>query len=479
MPGRFPAFKIRKQSNRGAILLGRRKTMPSPTSDEALFRFCNPVKIVSGSKALEHLPVELGNHDAVRPMVVAHPKRGLRGRLRCLLRAFRDSGMTLVIYDHLPAETDLEKIKIVAGHFQESGCDALLALGQGALLHQAKAMRLFAQTSSFAQIPDGTLAESATGPAATSLTGGTAEETAGLPDPDPPEPAARIPLFWLPTGPGAGDELGGRLETAGQHMTHPHLRPQLACIDKRLLDSSDRDPGYLLDGVLIALVNAVEVCLLRGDNPFAVVYAEAAIKTIVATLTPEGLEAPRADILLALTNAAVWADCARDMQPPGLAHRLGRALAARVDLDAGLLMALCLPAVVDRALTGKTRLAAELLQLLGDAELYSLTEPQLRRPKCVNLLLEGWQALCENWPEALPGDLQATGIAREALREVARAAAPAEPQSALTILEHSWTLIPPLQLQAQATTAVADRHYPATTDPDADRGAQDAPAELL
>jgi alcohol dehydrogenase len=463
----------------------RRNTMPTPTSDQRHHLFCNPVKIICGTRALDHLPVELGSFDAVRAMVVASKKQGLGGRLRRLLKAFRDSGMTLVVYDRLPVEADLEDIKSVAGHFQEAGCDALLALGEGRLLHQVKALRLLVQ-STLPEILTASSDEHAPGPTAALGHDDAAQNSDGLPDPQlyEHEPSARIPLFWLPTGPGAGDELGGDIEVSGQTLTHPCLRPQLTCIDKRLLNPGAyhrHDGERLLDSVLIALVNAVEVCLLRGDNPFAVAYAEAAIRFLVDTLTPEGLDASKTDLLMAFTNAAVWANCGRDMQPPGLAHRLGRALAARTDLGAGVLMALCLPAVVGRVLAGQQRLTAELLHLLGGARLYSLTDAKLRRPKCVNLLREGWQTLCDNWPAELPLDLQATGIAREALPEVARTAEPADPQSALGILERSWSLIPDLRLQAQppASNAATDCQNAPISDPHADRGAQDAPAELL
>jgi alcohol dehydrogenase len=462
--------------------------MSPSTSSDHLHLFCNPVKILSGRNALEHLPVELGSHDAVRPMVVVHKSKGLRRRLRRLLSAFRDSGMTLVVYDHLAPEADLEGIKPLAALFHDAGCDALLAMGYGRLLHQVKALRLFAQHHALSETPVGGSGEASSDEASSeetsSANGTTTQGAAGLPDPDPPDASARIPLFWLPTGPGAGDELGGHMAMEGQPLTHPGLRPQVACIDKRLLDPSDWDHDKrdgLLDRVLLALVNAVEVCLESGDNPFAVAYAEAVIKTLAESLTPEGLEASRADILLTLTNAAVWSDCARNMQAPGLAHRLGRVLATKVDLGAGLLMALCLPAVVDGALVGATRLSAELLHLLGGAELYSLTEAHLQRPKCVNLLSEGWRTLCENWPGDLPGDLQATGLVREALPEMAGAADQADPHTALKVLEQSWTMVPAVQLQALPKSPEAPAHSQNTLSQKrhADGGAQDAPAELL
>jgi alcohol dehydrogenase class IV len=440
-------------------------------------RFCNPVKITSGIKALEHLPVELGHHGAVRPMVLTHREHGFRRRLRRLVKAFRDSGMTLVVYDRLPQETDPGEIHTLAGHFRDAGCDAILALGGGGLLHQAKALRLLAEKA--ISETDALEGESFSKAVSPSMDGGSQEVGAipagpsELPDPDDLT-GDTVPLFWLPTGPGAGDELGGDLHIAGRSLRHPRLRPQMACIDKRLLDLGDR--CQVLNNVLVALVNAVEVCLTRGDNPFAATYAEAAIKTIAETLTPEGLGARRADIHLALTNAAVWADCARDMAPVGRAHRLGRALSEQLDTDVGICMALCLPAVVDDALAKEARLAAELLHLLGDADLYSLTLPKLRRARCVNLLREGWHALCENWPDEIPAGLAETGIDEAGLEAVARRANPSDPRTGLRILRESWALIAPHRLQALPSD---DGGHPAPMDPNAERGAQDAPAELL
>jgi alcohol dehydrogenase len=421
--------------------------MSATSAMEHLHRFQNPAKICSGTSALEHLPVELGTFDAVRPLVITNRRPGFRGRLRRLLKAFRDSQMTYVVYDRLPETAGLSDLKALAGHFREAGCDALLAVGQGGLMHQAKALRTLAQID----VED-------------------ADAVNSLPDPNLLGSPSLAPLFWLPTGPGEGDELGGTLDFGGSTLVHPSLRPQLVCVDTRLLSPGDHDE--ILNGVLIALVNAVEVCLDSGDNPFAAVYAEAAIKMIVETLTPEGLEEKKAAILMALTNAAVWAGCARDMQPPGLAHRLGRVLAETMPHGAGICMGLCLPAVVNQALERRPRLSAELLHVLGDEALYSSTVPELRQPKCVNLLREGWHALHQTWPDEIPADLQTAGIPREQLAAVARAANPQEPRVAQTCLDNSWTLVPTLQLQAlPPESTAADTH--------ADRGVQDAPAELL
>ena len=433
--------------------------MPATSASEQLYRFQNPAKVTSGTGALEHLPVELGAYDAVRPLVITLRQPGFRGRLRRLLRAFRDSRMSLVVYDRLKEDADLDDLKTLAGYYRETGCDALVALGQGGLMHLAKALRTLTQID----------AEDV-------------EEIRDLPDPNLLGSPTLAPLFWLPTGPGTGDEMGGTLELGGNSLEHPSLRPQLACVDTRLLDPGDH--GRILNGALTALVNAVEVCLDHGENPFATVYAEAAIKLIAETLTPEGLEAKPATILMALTNAAVWAGCAREMQPPGLAHRLGRALAERVPHGAGVCMGLCLPAVVDKALQGRPRLSAELLHVLGGEELYSLTVAELRKPKCVNLLREGWHALHQAWPDEVPAGLRETGIARDQLAAVARAADPRHHNTARTCLEGSWDPVPPLELQALPADSGAGAHGLGTdtetdTDTHDDGGAQDAPAELL
>jgi alcohol dehydrogenase class IV len=451
--------------------------MPASTTISAteaqLYSFHNPTKIISGKKALEHLVLELEGHDAFRPMVVTHKAPGARGRLRRLLKAFRDSGMTLVVYDRLAVDAGPAALQALAGHFRTAGCDALLALGTGQLVVQAKLLRRLCQGS-----PDAA-AQDAAGH------GDAAHGDEGLPDswadvPDLPE----IPLFWLPTGPGDGDELGGEIELAGRRLRHVGLRPQLVCIDRRLLDPGD--PEVLLDGVLVALVNAVEVCLNSGANPFAAAYAETAIRTLKDTLTPEGMAQSRAAIRLALTNIAVWAACARDMTPSGLAHRLGRAIAAAVPQPAGVCMALCLPAVVTQRLEREPRLCAELLHLLGDAELYSLTRPELRRSKCINLLREGWHALCDSWPTELPADLASTGLARTQMADIAATANPEDPRAALAVLKLNWSLIAPLQLLALAPEPANAPKQDADTDKDAagiptppDQGGQDGPTELL
>ncbi|MDJ0782734.1 MAG: iron-containing alcohol dehydrogenase [Desulfosarcinaceae bacterium] len=432
-----------------------------------LLRFYNPIKIISGAKALEHLPVEMGCRDAVRPMVVTQRESGFRGRLRRLVNALRDSGMTLVVYDRLSPETTLDNIRALAGHFCDAGCDALLALGRGSLLHQAKALRLFAGQMAARQNQEADSNRTA------------AADSRQLPDPETMEGNTQLPLFWLPTAPGAGDELSGLIDYADQSVRHVSLRPQVACVDERLLNPGNRD--RLLDNVLITFVNGIEVCLNCGDNPFAATYAEAAVKAIIGTLTPEGLEAPASRRLLVLTNAAVWADCARDMHPPGFAHRLGKTLSTHVGLGAGICMALCLPATVDLRLAGEPRLAAEMLHLLGDAELYSLTTLDLRRPRCVNLLREGWQALQENWPSPIPAGLQNTGLDHDTLAAVAQSAVPEDSRRAQEILEQSWSLVAPHRLQALSTgeanpTADGDSTAPRLN---VARGAQDGPAELL
>jgi alcohol dehydrogenase class IV len=440
--------------------------MPASTTSSAteaqLYSFHNPTKIISGKKALEHLVLELEGHDAFRPMVVTNKAPGGRGRLRRLLKAFRDSGMTLVVYDRLSADAGPAALQSLAGHFRTAGCDALLALGTGHLILQSKFLRRLCQRPSDA-----------------------APGTEELPDADvDASDLPGLPLFWLPTGPGSGDELGGDIELAGRRLRHVGLRPELVCIDRRLLDPGD--PEALLDGVLVAMVNAVEVCLNSGANPFAAAYAETAIRTLVDTLTPEGMEQSRAAIRLTLTNTAVWAACARDMTPPGLAHRLGRTIAATVPQPAGICMALCLPAVVAQALEREPRLCAELLHLLGDAELYSLTRPELRRSKCINLLREAWHALCDSWPTELPADLASTGLERAQVADIAASANPEAPHLAQAVLEQSWSLIAPLQLQALASDptvaprreAETDKAVAGTTVPP-DEGGQDGPAELL
>jgi len=66
------------------------------------YEFYCPVKINSGNRALEHLPVELDALNATKPLVITDKKIAKKGLIKKIEGAFKDSGITMAIFDGVP-----------------------------------------------------------------------------------------------------------------------------------------------------------------------------------------------------------------------------------------------------------------------------------------------------------------------------------------------------------------------------------------
>jgi alcohol dehydrogenase len=81
------------------------------------FEFHCPIRLLSGSRALEHLPVELRALNASRPLAIAQPQIARRGLIRTLVDAFKDSGMPLGLHENAPERPDTAWATRIAGIF--------------------------------------------------------------------------------------------------------------------------------------------------------------------------------------------------------------------------------------------------------------------------------------------------------------------------------------------------------------------------
>ncbi|HPX92079.1 MAG TPA: iron-containing alcohol dehydrogenase, partial [Spirochaetota bacterium] len=65
-----------------------------------LFSFYNKTRIISGKKAIENIPFELGNMNACKPIVITDKTSVKNGLIQTLLKAFADSKITIgAVYD--------------------------------------------------------------------------------------------------------------------------------------------------------------------------------------------------------------------------------------------------------------------------------------------------------------------------------------------------------------------------------------------
>jgi len=109
----------------------------------AYFQFYNPVKILSGKKALENIPFELELLNASRPMIVTDKGVVQAGLVDIVTAALGGSNLTIgAVYDKTPPDSSNIVIGEAAALFRDAKCDSLIAVGGGSVLDTAKGVNI-------------------------------------------------------------------------------------------------------------------------------------------------------------------------------------------------------------------------------------------------------------------------------------------------------------------------------------------------
>jgi alcohol dehydrogenase len=366
------------------------------------------VKFAVGGSALEHLPLELEGLDARMPMVIAQRPADAAP----VLRALRDSGLTLAVVDR--AGTDEAAVLDLARLHRLHRCDAVVAVGCGALADAAKALGLVVSTGAQNLPPDR---------GATGLAG------------------PLQPLAIVPTVGGWAGETAPAAALGAWRMQSPLLMPDLLVIDPRLTRAWE--PAALIAMGLAALSLASEALLGTRVNGIAQSYAQGAVTMVAAHLLAAVKRKADPEGPAALVNAAGLAGCLDAAQEPGLNRELALALAPACRLPVGSLMGLLLPYTLAFLCLKRQHCPESLLLPLAGPEIFATADRSLRPHVAINALHALLHDLQRAAKGALPPNLAEAGIARPALEECARqvAARPGaalQEREALLIVEHAW-----------------------------------------
>ena len=106
------------------------------------YEFYCPVKINSGNRALENLPFELDALNARKPLIVTDKENAKKGLIKKITDAFKDSGMTLGIFDGVPPVPDRKLVRGLMNRYRDTGCDSIIAAGEGVVVDTAKALNI-------------------------------------------------------------------------------------------------------------------------------------------------------------------------------------------------------------------------------------------------------------------------------------------------------------------------------------------------
>ncbi|MGD9733439.1 MAG: iron-containing alcohol dehydrogenase, partial [Desulfamplus sp.] len=113
------------------------------------YEFHNPVKIISGNKALDNLPSELETLGAKRPMVITDKGVSGAGLLKIFIDSFASSGMIIgAVFDDVPPDSSSEVVERITSIFRQNRCDSLVALGGGSVIDTAKGVNILVTENS-------------------------------------------------------------------------------------------------------------------------------------------------------------------------------------------------------------------------------------------------------------------------------------------------------------------------------------------
>lgn len=362
------------------------------------YEFMNPVRIISGYKAVDNVPHELTQLGVLRPLLVTDQGVVQAGLLKIVQAAFENESVRIAaVFDQTPPDSSMQIVKQVAEHYRRHKCDALIALGGGSCIDTAKGVNIVIteQTEDLAPLAGAEILST-----------------------------PMQPCIVIPTTAGTGSEVTAVAVIADPDhhrklpFTSRHLLPDVAVLDPRMTLSLP--PRLTAATGMDALAHAVESYLSLQKNPLSDAYATTAIQLIRDHLVDVVLDGGNPRARLALAEAAMMAGIAFSNAMVGVVHALGHAAGAVAHVPHGEAMAILLPhGLVYNLETVEDRIGQLLLPLAG-AETYAATPQNARAAKTieqVNVLRTRLNAAC-----GLPITLKAAGVERSALPQMARTA---------------------------------------------------------
>ena len=365
----------------------------------AYYEFQNSAKIVSGTRAIEHIGYELASLGASRPLVLTNKQLlGLK-IATVVLDALKDTEATVAtVYDDVPVDSSVAIVNDVARVYRETGADAIIAVGGGSVIDTAKGATIVL-THNATDLMEHRGAESLMG-------------------------RRSVAFIAIPTTAGTGSEVTSVavIKDTERHVkmgfTSPSLLPDVAILDPRM--TVKLPPRLTASTAMDALTHAVESVSCRQANPLSDCYARAAIDLIREYL-PRVLDAPGDETArLALANAAMLAGAAFSNAMVGIVHAMGHAAGGVANVPHGDAMALLLPHGMTYNLdVACDRYGGVLLELVGP-EAYAATPAAERGQAAIDAVRSLLAMLHER--TGLPLTLGAAGVTAEQIPTIAQTA---------------------------------------------------------
>jgi len=362
------------------------------------YEFYCPVKILCGEQALENIPYELKQRNALRPLVLTDKGVVNAGLLKPLADSFSGSNVKIAaVFDDIPPDSSIDILNTVAVLFKKEKCDSLIAVGGGSVIDTAKGANIL--------ISEGVSDIS---------------ERAGVDR----LTAEMLPLIVVPTTSGTGSEVTCAAviadKTRGVKLlfASERLMPDVAVLDARMTMTL---PQYITAATgMDALTHAIEAYTCLQKNPMSDAYAYSAIRLITENLVEAVKDGKNIQRRLALTQASCMAGIAFSNSLVGMVHALGHSLGAVCHIPHGVAMSIFLPFGMEYNIEKISEYLSELLLPLAGAEIYALTPVEKRADESilrVRALRDQLFILAK-----LPRTLSEAGVKKDSFREIAEKA---------------------------------------------------------
>ena len=352
------------------------------------YEFFSQHKIISGKKSLEHIPIELGSFNAVKPLVIA--KKGFD--TKPFVKAFYESNCIIGgVYNEVTNYASIGMIKDIAELFKARGCDSIIALGTDAVVNVAKGVNMEVSL-----------------------------ETENIMDLAGDNTIKKIlkPLVSVPTAHTTGLEQTNIARIDNHSFKSDFLFPDIVIIDSRMVAGCCK--GCVVDSAIIALTQAIESSDEPFDNPMNDAYAHPSIQYIYENLVKAAKKPKNNTTSMALANAAAIAGIAFSNSPAGIVYSTSSAIASITGNSKGKIMGMFLPIWLELKIEKNEKFRDELLLALVGFDTFSSTPLEKRRGLAIKLI----KKMIKKTKSDIPDSLKKLRIYKYQYEEIAEKATP-------------------------------------------------------
>lgn len=361
------------------------------------YEFYNPVKIISGDRAIENIPYELQQINAKNPLIITEANIFNIGLVDITIECLKNSNIEVkTIYKDVPPDSSNIVVNNIAEIYNKNNCDSIIALGGGSVIDTAKGVNIVITENS------------------NSLLDFMGSEILKK---------DMKPLIVIPTTAGTGSEatmaavIANPEKNVKMTFNSYTLIPTIAVLDPQM--TITLPPKLTAATGMDALTHAIEAFSCIQKNPLSDTFATSAIKLITENLVHAIIDGKDKNARLNMANASIMSGIAFSNSMVGIVHSIGHALGGVAHIPHGIAMSILLPFCMEYNLDMAKENYADLLFFFSQDE-YCNTLPDERGLKTIKMIKNLTFKL--NELSSLPITLKEVGINREQFDTIAKTA---------------------------------------------------------